>query len=303
MIVKQGQKVSVISDLHIHKNYKKSVFFYDDKAFLAKIRSLLEGCDLLVLNGDIFETYVNERFPTKKADIAEVKAIVYETYKSSFEFIFDNKDKIIFISGNHDDILACPKGRREIFKKDLKRIRIYKTINLEFQNDSGDRNALITHGEEEYYSSSALFSTFLRKAIRVWWWVWSRTILKKGSIDQYGHYKRMHEGVIFKKSYVSNLTDDFNFGKVDALVLGHTHKPVITPILYDVFNETSEFVYVNTGYFNGMTNYITTIENIDGNLAISQNFEHNKDINPMATKGWNWIRFPRWGETIIRTFF
>lgn len=303
MIIKEGQKVAVISDLHIQANYSNSGFFYNDEEFLSKLKEIVSSHDLLIFNGDVFETYVNPRYPTKKADIEQVKKIVYETYKNSFEYVFQNKDKIIFISGNHDDILACRDSRRKIFGSDLNRIRISRILNLEFQNQIKDRKALVAHGDEKYYYASDIASRSLRKFIRLWWWFWSSTILKKGIMDQHGHYKRMHEGTIFKKSFVDNLKDSFAFNDVDALVLGHTHKPVVTPILYDVRVDSSEFIYVNTGYFNGATNYITTIQNQNGELDIVQKFEHYKDKTPKNVKGWNWIRFPRLIETVVRKFF
>lgn len=303
MIIKEGQKVAIISDLHIQPQFERSGFFYNDEELLSKFKDILSTHDLLILNGDVFETYVNVKYPTKNADVAQVRKIIYETYQKTFQFVFENKDKFIIVSGNHDDILACSRSRRKIFESDLERIRITRIVNLEFQNTVRDRRVLVTHGDEEYYSATDLMSRALHRFIRVWWWIWSRTILRKGAIDQYGHYKRMHKGVIFKKGYVDNVKDNFGFNTIDALVLGHTHKPVITPILYDTDADSSEFTYVNTGYFNGITNYITTLSNTTGDLDITQRFEHYKEKTPKDIKGWNWIRFPRFIESTVRNLF
>lgn len=288
MIIKKGQVVKVISDLHIYSDFEVSSFFYKDEEFLAKLKEITDSCDLLILNGDVFEIYVTERFPTKKGKVEEIKKIVYESYKKSFEYIFENSHKIFFVVGNHDYILSYPNLRREIFGEDCQRLNFFKKIILKFEpEDEGQMNhktTVVTHGDEPYYNSDDLLSSFKRKIIEIFWWIATVTLRKKGVLNPAASNSVYTRGPVFDRRNVENIKEQFRYSKIDCLVLGHTHKPVIMPLNYEDNGNTESFTYVNTGYFNGLENYVTSLMNNNGKITVIQQYERDEDKLPSKTK-------------------
>lgn len=287
MIIKKGQVVKVISDLHIYSDFEFSSFFYEDEDFLAKLKELANSCDVLILNGDVFETYITEKPPTNKEKVKEVKKIVYESYKKSFDYIFQNSDKIFFTVGNHDHVLSFPQLRREIFGDDCQRLNFFKKIILKFEQGEGQvgyKTAVVTHGNEPYYENDDLISSFKRKVIEIFWWIATVTLRKKGVLNPAASNSVYTRGPVFDRRNVENIKEQFRYSKIDCLVLGHTHKPVIMPLSYEDNGNTENFTYVNTGYFNGLENYVTSLTNTEGNIVIAQQYERDESRLPSKTK-------------------
>lgn len=288
MIIKKGQVVKVISDLHIYSDFETSSFFYEDEDFLEKLKELTESCDVLILNGDVFETYISEKRPSNKEKVKEVKKIVYESYAKSFEYIFQNPGKIFFTVGNHDHVLSFPNLRREIFGKDCQRLNFFKKIILKFEpkdgSQAGYRTAVVTHGNEPYYENDDLISSFKRYCVEVFWWIATIALRKKGVLNPAAQNSVYTRGEVFNKRNVENIKEQFRYSHIDCLVLGHTHKPVIMPLSYEDNGNTENFTYVNTGYFNGLENYVTSLVNTGGKIVVSQQYERDEDRLPSKTK-------------------
>lgn len=92
-------KIAVISDIHlkVEDRTPKSNQF----GIQTKIRDLLETCDKVILNGDIFDCYVGKSWNDTEKNAYKL----LKKYNTLVTYIASN-DNIIYISGNHDTSIA-----------------------------------------------------------------------------------------------------------------------------------------------------------------------------------------------------
>lgn len=303
--IKNLKKVKVISDLHIYSDYMNSSFFLSDDEMLEKIQSLVESCDLLILNGDVFETYYAFKLPTLNRKIEEIRKTVYSSYTNTFKYIFSNKEKIIFTVGNHDDILCDPLNRKKIFGEDINSLRFEKTLLLEFEYiDTNDEmsieRVLVNHGEEPCYLNQTFFFKFI---MPVFWFLATIYVKSKNQVlDSSVEFKVRHRGEIFNEKNVWAIKEYLKFRDINTIVLGHTHKPIITPVTFLVGREEKTYRYVNTGYYNGYINYITTLATGPDSVGfkISQEMEMDESKHPSKSKNKSWFMAPYWVDQFAR---
>ena len=287
--IKKGQTVKIISDLHLHGNFGLSSHFYKDEELLSEIKGLVESSDLLIINGDLFETFYSSTLPTNEAYCEIVRDIVYNAYKKTFQFMFDNHKKILIMIGNHDYILNDYVNQWRIFGKDIDKVNIRKATTLEFEGEATPHRYLVYHGDEPFWASDTVFSKISKSVIAGFWWLVTNVI--KGKILDSGfNYKINHAAKIFYKENLKQFRHYFNCEDYEGIILGHTHNPVLCRIAIGSFGRKKTYNYINTGFYNGLENYITTMVN-DGPIAptISQSYQYNSEKEPTKTKGKTFI--------------
>tara|TARA_B100000427_G_scaffold205335_2_gene170912 strand:- start:20266 stop:20976 length:711 start_codon:yes stop_codon:yes gene_type:complete len=197
------------------------------------------SCNNLFLNGDIIDKYLIK-------NITEIK-IKYKNIINLIKNLQENGTKIYFLQGNHDKEDDVKKIFPDIiFKKQLKYQTKTNKTYLIFHGDQCDKSVALKSksvaklGTKTYEfclsfkkkSSKKHFSQFIK--------IWSKKTLS----------------LIFK--YEKTLLKYLNKEKVDGVICGHSHQPIIKKI--------NNKDYLNTGDWIDNCSYI--LETDDGEFKL-----------------------------------
>lgn len=181
-----GEKILIVSDLHLTVNFRPKKYEY--------LRKLFSEYDRIIMNGDFWTAYYNtfdEFLQTKWSGL-------FPILKSK---------KTVYLYGNHDrkDWLD---GRTSMFS-DLQ--------SDEYVLETGGKRYKIIHGHKYLGDSIATESylTFWRKYKLDFW----KYLIETGFLRTFGRYFYLIASLMNKK--VKKISREMK--DIDYLVIGHTH--------------------------------------------------------------------------------
>lgn len=223
--------IKVISDLHINVKKLENDFLIDDDKFIKYITDICENSNLVVINGDLFELWETLQW---KRHLVHFKKIINERNAICnvlFKYILSGK--IVYISGNHDDIIRLknilPITDRYILK--------HNGTTVLFEHG---HMADVTNSKYEFIGK---FFSFIGG--------WLERIFDKDiDLKVKRIANKMIPGNVINDnklySYAKKLSKQF---KANLVVFGHTHRPMI--------KDDGEFVYINSGFGCDRVNQLT----------------------------------------------
>lgn len=243
-------KLTFISDLHIKPKDQANNFMLSDDQLYGFLKKTLEKSDHIYLVGDIFEAQQSLAYPTEERQVAEIIKSV-DFFKKSFSFVLQHKDRIHLLWGNHDRVLSNSENQEKIFGSSKV---VYKSKCIQLKNDQGC--IFVTHGEEEYYKT--WFGRFLEFG------TWLGGNLERLFARKFFGVKNMSR----QDSKYRKNRKQYNYlkGRSDYpenckyLITGHTHDPQVQPT-------ADGTIHINTGLFNGVINYVTSIDTDTMNIS------------------------------------
>jgi UDP-2,3-diacylglucosamine pyrophosphatase LpxH len=243
-------KLTFISDLHIKPKDQANNFMLSDDQFLDFLKKTLETSDHIYLVGDVFEAQQSLAYPTEKKQVTEIIKSV-EFFNKSFDFILKHKDRVHLLWGNHDRILSNPENQEEIFGNAH---AVSKSKCIQLGNDQGC--IFITHGEEDYYKT--WFGRFLEFGTWLGGNLERLFARKLFGVKNMSRQDNKHKKNKKQYNYLKNRSDYPENCKY--LITGHTHDPQVQ-LMHD------GVVHLNTGMFDGFTNYVTSIDTNTMNIS------------------------------------
>jgi len=212
-------KISCISDLHMGDGKSSDAFQHNECQFLQFLDYLEENYDLIVLNGDIFETH--------KSTIPNTPLIQLEKAQNYYKNITErfSQKNYIQIVGNHDNILESLS---------------YPLSFLHKEKDGGEY--LFLHGHRfdpiRSYGKIPPLTTWL------FGWLerhgWKNAESHFSWIDEEIGYKTGENNVFLLRDGAKEICAESNGENPMHVIMGHTHEnPVII--------QCGESEYINTG--------------------------------------------------------
>ena len=232
-------KIACLSDLHIKKRDKASDFYFTDEELFDFFIKLKSECDLIVIDGDIFELWQGT-WPTENSKTKEIDRI-FENFPSTMALLTVD-EQFILNYGNHDDKL--PQDKR------FNAYEVYTNIV------SPKGSIRIDHGIRDFLNTKVRFIPRLGC-----WFVGLFERLFNPNIERVMNYwldKLFYIEIVgtnkAQLDYFKKLID--NDDDLVCYVNGHTHKPQIVKFMYN----NKERIFINTGFFNGSENYYCFID-------------------------------------------
>ncbi|HEO66080.1 MAG TPA: hypothetical protein ENI73_09460 [Spirochaetes bacterium] len=209
-------KIACISDMHLGAEKRCDGFHHEEDVFLHFLDYLEHHYDLIVLNGDIYDTRKSKAFHIPMDQLMLVK----ERYKQLSERFSQSNYKQI--AGNHDYILkdlGCP-------------------THYSVQDEDG-MDYIFTHGHQfDKVETGGKFP------IAVTWLVGWLERLGWKNADSYLAWAQGITSSFFQKTNIETLRmgamEMLAKSNVAAVVMGHTHE---TPVRMDMGDK----IYMNSG--------------------------------------------------------
>ncbi|MCK4968196.1 MAG: metallophosphoesterase family protein [Candidatus Aenigmarchaeota archaeon] len=223
-------KIGVISDLHIGlPSSDTNDFHFTERQILNFFEYIYTTCEVLVLNGDIFECWeaIGLDLNIQKAQFQSIIACYPELNKYITSHI-ENKT-MIYIVGNHDEVVY----RRQLFP-DVKKYFV------------ADKKVFIAHGHQVAKINSN--NSWIGKYILCCLGHAEEIIFKEidNTLDDVYILFARHENKIYEKYAITQ----FDKGAT-GVVFGHTHHPYVKKI--------GNKFYGNCGCWWGKKDYIDVI--------------------------------------------
>ncbi|WP_221389720.1 UDP-2,3-diacylglucosamine diphosphatase [Dyadobacter sp. NIV53] len=256
-------KTIIISDLHLGAGGSKAE---EVTCFLKSY-----SCKKLILNGDIIDAW-----QLKKYGVWKRKHTMF--FKRVLKMIEENKTKVIYIRGNHDDFLD------QIIPLRLgKNFQIRKDYIL----NSGSKRFYVTHGDVfDSITTNMKWLAYLGD-VGYTFLLWINKFYNKyrewKGLPYYSLSQRIKQSVKMAVNYMSDfeekLTELARARSCDGVICGHIHHPAI--------REIDGIKYMNSG--DWVETLSALVEDFDGNWNLlyynQQLVEHkSKDKKPADTK-------------------
>lgn len=227
-------KIVIASDFHIkYSGSEADKVQYDTVCTF--IKSLLGNCDVLILNGDIFDLWIEWQTVIIK-DFFNFLKIISE--------LIDNGVRVIYVSGNHDFWFGN-------FLSDTLGVELYQDY---FSGTIDNKRLYITHGDlhtvndTRYHIYRKIVRSYIVKlivktfhpTISLWFGKkLSRTSRKRPNTSKLK--QRQEQGMI---DFAEKLLDDY-----DIIAMGHTHQPKLIPL--------KKGYYINSGDWINHFSYVS----------------------------------------------
>lgn len=232
-------KISVISDLHAHKDGAEENSGHQKlRAFIQNPR--VNNSDVVVFLGDVFDLLVGD----------------FEQYENEYSLFFNFlkgfSGTVFFMEGNHDFLCA------KLFKK-FKNVSYFSSHAI---IDDCGKKIFLSHGDGPELS---LYDYKLTKAVLnnpftghfIQAFVDYHLINKIGNfLSRSSRNKNMQKythpstNIMLKKKYISYAEKKFSEG-IDIVVLGHNH-------ILELYSNSQKKIYLNNGFAqeSGVFTYI-----------------------------------------------
>lgn len=234
--LKKNQRCLVVSDIHIGNGTKS----------IDKLMPLLDKYDFIIFNGDIFDLYLHK-----------LRIFLYEKSVPFFKWMWENKDKFVYIVGNHDENLWNLDELDKPFFDLYESVRVIQK-GKEFVVMHGhqfDENCRRTRWKTKFlywleYLSNIIFRVNWQYLIfkeRKYFFNFANKKVKKALPEVRENARRYSENM-----------------KIKCLIHGHTHFP--DNIIYNE-GTSKEFRIIDQGSFQIGVSYVV-IENGNAELKI-----------------------------------
>ena len=248
----------IISDLHLGAGGSKA----------EEVTNFLKSysCKKLILNGDIIDAW-----QLKKYGVWKRKHTMF--FKRVLKMIEENKTKVIYIRGNHDDfldqIIALRLGKNCQIRKD-------------YILNSGTQRSYITHGDIfDSITSNLKWLAYLGD-IGYTFLLWVNKFYNKyrewKGLPYYSLSQKIKQSVKLAVNYMSDfeekLTELARSRNCDGVICGHIHHPAI--------REIDGIKYMNSG--DWVETLSALVEDFDGNWSLLYYDQQMAEQKPKTTK-------------------
>ena len=215
--------IGVISDLHLGDGSKTDDFVINEDALIEFFTKLLSEVSVVVIAGDLFDCWQPKTWDKQVDQFRKISSRRYRFISFLDEMI--SKGKVIYLNGNHDDVVRT-RG-------------LLKGVLSKYVLEYSDRKILFEHGHLGDKANSGSLSV-LGKAV-TWIIGW---LERTGWVDADKDFSRLEKMVLPSGGSDNNL-DSYAKQKLeegyDLVVLGHTHTALVKDI--------NQKMYCNTGCF------------------------------------------------------
>jgi len=259
----------IISDLHLGAGGSKA----------EEVTNFLKSysCKKLILNGDIIDAW-----SLKKYGVWKRKHTMF--FKRVLKMIEENKTKVIYIRGNHDDFLD-----------QIVPLRLGKNFQIrkDYILNSGTQRFYVTHGDVfDSITSNLKWLAYLGD-VGYTFLLWVNKFYNKyrawKGLPYYSLSQRIKQSVKLAVNYMSDfeekLTELARSRSCDGVICGHIHHPAI--------REIDGIKYMNSG--DWVETLSALVEDFEGNWSLlyyDQQMGEQKDKNKKSVGGTVIENFP-----------
>lgn len=236
-------RIVAISDVHYKYAPSTEEDFSTNAAIISFVQSLCGDCDLLVLNGDIFDLW----FDWKYCIIADFFPLLH-----ALENLRESGSEIVFISGNHDFWFG------DFFPKTMQ----IKLFPDRYTFEADGKKMLFTHGD--LYTVNDMRYKIFRSLIRmrviksIFSILHPDLALKLGlQLSRSSRKRKISKELRAQKTKgLERFAATQINNTYDIVVMGHSHDPVLIPM--------GKGTYANCGDWIKHRSYIKIIDGIIG---------------------------------------